>query len=288
MANTPLVSVILPSYNHAKYIEAAILSVANQTYKNIELIVIDDGSSDDSGRVISALQERFKFRFIEQENRGVAKTIERALTLASGKYVSPFSSDDVYLPTKLEKLVGLLEEHPQSAVAYGRIELIDAAGRRIKEIREPYRSGNVYRNLIRGDFYINGLAALVRRDIYSAALTMNTYVDDLPIWLKIARTEGFIYCDEVLAQYRRHDNHLSGDLMKMIEGEARVLASHKDSPEYNAALKRWNLKWFYSCSLGEKRLAAKKYLPAAISLENLLSPKLWWGLVRLALFWKRS
>lgn len=287
MNNTPLVSVILPSYNHEKYIEAAILSVVNQTYKNIELIVIDDGSSDDSGSVISALQEKYKFTFVAQENRGVARTVERALTLANGKYVSPFSSDDVYLPVKIEKLVNLLERSPEAAVAYGRIELIDAAGRRLKEIREPYRSGNIYRNLIRGDFYINGLAALVRRNVYAAALTKDTYVDDLPLWLKIAKTEKFVYCDEVLAQYRRHDNHLSGDLLKMIEGEARVLATHKASPEYREAMKRWNLKWFYSCSLREKGLAARTFLPAAISLENLFSPKLWWGLVRLALLWKR-
>lgn len=288
MNDSPLVSVILPSYNHSKYVKQAILSVVNQSYPHIQLIVIDDGSTDDSVNIITLLQKEYNFVFITQSNCGVVNTIRRGLGLATGRYISPFSSDDLYEHFKIERLVELLEGHPDVAVAYGRIGLIDSCGNSIKEIVEPYRSGNIYRNLLRGDFSINGLAALVRKEIYVSAFQHDSYVDDLPVWLQIAKNNKYIFCKEILAQYRRHDNHLSGNLLKMLQSEEEILLSHKDRPEYAEAIKRWNLRWFYNCTICHKKLAVQKYLVKAISTETLIDPRLYWGLVRLAFFWREG
>lgn len=284
MSNSPLVSVILPSYNHVKYVEQAILSVVNQTYSNIELIVIDDGSSDGSADLIEKLQTQYKFLFIKQENRGVYQTISRALVLANGTYISPFSSDDVYCPDKIETLVDLLEQHPEAAVAYGRIALMDEMGRQTKEIVEPYRSGNIFINLLRGDFFINGLAALVRKEAYVSARTKETYVDDFPIWLSIADQHPFIYCKKRLALYRRHVNHTSGNLLKMINSEAAIVECYKDRSEYLGAIKRWHQKWFFNCSKSYKKKALL-HLLHSISIRNFFDVRLYFGLIRLVFYW---
>lgn len=285
MDNIPLVTVILPSYNHAQYVRQAIFSVLNQTYSNIELIVIDDGSSDNSVAIIENLKKQHDFIFIKQDNCGVYQTISRALNLARGKYISPFSSDDIYCEDKIESLVGLLEEHPEAAVAYGKIILIDNLGQKVKSINEPYRSGYILKNLLCGDFFINGLAALVRKEIYVNARSSVSYIDDLPIWLSIAEKYQYLYCDKYLAQYRRHTNHLSGDLLKMINSELSILDKYKGNTFYADAMKCWNLRWFYNCSSMDKRLAIH-YLSSAWSLKIFFNFKFYLGLLKLLGFWK--
>ncbi len=109
MNDLPLVSVIIPCYNHEKYLEQSILSVINQTYKNIELIVIDDGSKDKSVELIKNLQKTSDFKFIAQENIGVCKTLNKAVKLSVGKYISILASDDYWEITKIEKQVNILE-----------------------------------------------------------------------------------------------------------------------------------------------------------------------------------
>lgn len=285
MNNYPRVSVILPSYNHAEYVEQAILSVISQSYPNVELIVIDDGSNDGSAELIFKLQQIHKFKFIAQENKGVYETISHALDMSTGKYISPFSSDDIYCKDKLHTLVAMLEQCPEAAVAYGRIALINSLGEQTKEIFEPYQSGNIFQSLLRGDFFINGLAALVRKDIYVSARNNASYVDDLPIWLSIAENYQFLYCNKVLAFYRRHENHLSGNLVKMLESEAAIIGHYSDRSGYGSAIKRWNLKWFYSCAASDKKRAIK-YLFSSLNIENVCTIKFYWGLIRLAIFWK--
>jgi alpha-1,3-rhamnosyltransferase len=282
--NGPLVSVILPSYNHAKYVEKAILSIVYQTYPNIELIVIDDGSTDGSADVIEKLQKQYEFIFIRQENRGVYQAITRGLDVASGDYISPFSSDDIYCEDKISILVKLLESNPRAAVSYGRISLIDETGRQTKEIIEPYRSGRIFAGLLRGDYFINGLSALVRKDVYIDAREGGYYVDDLPIWLSIAEKHEFVFVNKVLAFHRRHHNHLTGNLLEVINSEALILERYKEAVGYSDALKRWNLRWFYGCSIRYK-IRSVRYLASSFSLRNFGEVRLYWGLVRLILFW---
>ena len=93
----PLVSIIMSSYNHEKYIETAILSALNQTYKNIELIVVDDGSKDNSASILKQLKEKYNFYLEIRENNGLVKTLNYILkNLVHGKYVCVLDSDDYY------------------------------------------------------------------------------------------------------------------------------------------------------------------------------------------------
>lgn len=115
----PLISIVIPCYNHEQYIETAIKSVVTQTYRNIQLIVIDDGSRDNSVVIIKNLQSEYGFCAVEQPNQGICKTLNRAITeYARGDYVALLASDDYWHPEKLAKQIDALRSNPQSEFCF--------------------------------------------------------------------------------------------------------------------------------------------------------------------------
>lgn len=133
----PLVSVIVPSFNHGAYIEAAVRSVFSQTYQNWELLVIDDGSGDDS---VSRLRELLpandeRCRLIVRENRGAAATLNELLSLARGEWVQPLNSDDALAPDRLEVCVRAVAG-ASAKWLFGSVRCIDASGMRIDELTD--------------------------------------------------------------------------------------------------------------------------------------------------------
>ena len=135
----PTVTVCIPSYNHAKYVEAAIESVIAQTYTKIEFIIIDDGSTDESLAVIRKKQKLFASRFIRHEvrsrtNKGLPTTLNEALTWSKGKYFVMLSSDDILLPNKVGTLVDYLEANEFCAGVFGGILLVDSDGLLLRRV----------------------------------------------------------------------------------------------------------------------------------------------------------
>ena len=106
----PLVSVIIPCYNHQNYVEKSLKSVFDQTYKNIEIIVIDDGSKDNSVNILKELQKNNHFILECQENMGVCKTLNKAISMSKGKYIAILASDDYWDLPKIEKQVKVLKD----------------------------------------------------------------------------------------------------------------------------------------------------------------------------------
>src|SRR5476651_469928 len=128
MSLQPLVSVIIASYNHGPYIEQSILSVLGQTYPNIELLVVDDGSSDDSVERIRRLQSEHGFDFQVQENQGLTRTLNGAIARSKGSLIAPFGSDDIMLPDRIAIQVAHMDGKPEVGICAGNIELMDAQG----------------------------------------------------------------------------------------------------------------------------------------------------------------
>ena len=118
MAND-LVSVVIPYYNHKDYIEELLISIQKQTYKNIETILINDGSTDGSERLLESLQATYKFHFISTTNKGVCSTINRGLRLSKGKYIMLIGSDDAIVEGKIKDQVEILANNPYDAVGGG-------------------------------------------------------------------------------------------------------------------------------------------------------------------------
>jgi glycosyltransferase involved in cell wall biosynthesis len=123
-----LVSVIIPSYNHAAYISEAVSSVLSQSLTHLELIVVDDGSQDETLEILAGFSDK-RLLVYRQSNQGAHAAINRGLHMATGNYLAILNSDDAYHPQRLEKLVGLLENDPSIVLAGSHIQLIDQRGR---------------------------------------------------------------------------------------------------------------------------------------------------------------
>lgn len=114
-----LISVIIPCYNHAQYVERSILSVLKQSHRPIELIVIDDGSSDASVSVLEKMAEKYDFIFIRQKNQGVCKTLNRGIQeFSKGEYIALLASDDYWHPDKIQEQLSMLSQNPDSEFCF--------------------------------------------------------------------------------------------------------------------------------------------------------------------------
>ena len=130
----PLVSVIIPSYNHAEYIQENILSVVNQTYPNIQLIVVDDGSTDDSISILKNLKKEYDFELYLQANKGLCSTVNHSHhDLAKGKYIVRIDSDDYLELDRIECQVNLFLENPDVDLVYGAYTTVDKFGKNLEK-----------------------------------------------------------------------------------------------------------------------------------------------------------
>ena len=133
LSDRPLVSVVIPVYNHEAYVGRAIESVLTQTYRNVQLIAIDDGSTDGSLKVVRSFDDP-RLEVHHQRNRGAHNTLNRGLRLARGKYVSILNSDDIYDRRRLARFVGILERKPAVAACFSHIDVIDERERVVSRL----------------------------------------------------------------------------------------------------------------------------------------------------------
>jgi len=209
----PRVSVIMPAYNRAAYLREAIDSVLAQTWTDFELIVVDDGSTDETPAVVAGVADP-RVRDLRRDRRGVSAAVNCGLRAARGEYVSRLDSDDVWLPEMLQTLVEVLDCRPQVGVAYARGQAMDAGGRPQPHTNGmPQRfPGDGLRSLLYEDFTCN-IATLARRSCFDRA---GEYDESLPanedwdMWLRIAEHDRFAFVDRVLARYRWHDGNMTG------------------------------------------------------------------------------
>ena len=169
----PCVSVILPVYNHAAYVTAALDSVRAQTLQDWELIVIDDGSTDDSRAVLQRYVERVQDPRIQlylQANAGSHAAINRGLSLARAPYLAILNSDDCFVPTRLERLMALAQQHPGDLLAVTAVRLIDANGAVVEQHDPQFWWLRMYRDILR---YWHGAQATSRHPARDALLWGN-------------------------------------------------------------------------------------------------------------------
>ena len=213
MSKEPIVSVIMPAFNREKFIAESIRSVLNQSFKDFELIVIDDGSTDKTLQIANTFLEDPRIRIVRnQKNLGIAKTRNKALELARGRFIAPLDSDDIWLDReKLRKQVEFLEENPDYAMLGGGIMHIDVDSKPIKKVLFP-----IYDSLIRNivlQYNPFAQSSLLYRK--SAALECGGYsteykiCDDYDLWLKIGTKHKFTNIPQVLTGYRIHGENIT-------------------------------------------------------------------------------
>jgi glycosyltransferase involved in cell wall biosynthesis len=207
----PRVSVIIPTYNRASLVGAAIESVLDQGYPNLELLVIDDGSTDDTAEVV----ERFgtSVRYVRQANAGAASARNRGIELAGGELAAFLDSDDLFLPGKLKEQVQCFQQQPALVLVYCWFSIVDEHGRR-RLGRRCRLSGFVARELLAQSMKgpLATPTVMVRRSALLEAGGFDESMalsEDTDLWCRLARLGPIGLIPEVLVQVRRHGGNLS-------------------------------------------------------------------------------
>lgn len=221
MNSLPLVTVIIPSYNHAQYVRTAIDSVLAQTYENLELIIVDDGSRDDSHAVISEYSDHPKVTTIlNTQNRGQSAVLNQALAVSSGKYIALLPSDDWFLPEKTAIQVEKMEASGDD------VGVVYAAGARYFEdtgetvnVALPVRTGWIVRDLIEIGNFIYPVTPLYRREVLEKVRPNEQFkAEGEAIHLRIALHYRYEYVDEIVAVMRDHSYNIGKDA-RLLYGE---------------------------------------------------------------------
>lgn len=267
----PLVSVIIASYNHAPYIEASIRSVMTQSYTNFELLVIDDGSRDDSVERITRLQAQYGFDFQVQQNRGLSRTLNSAIERTKGSLIVPFGSDDIMRPQRLAVQVQYLLDKPQVGVCSANIDIIDAEGNYLPESEQKQRH-LPFRQLDFEDLFLDrkpgpqAATLMFRREALDAVGGFNPDIrlEDVYICLSILRA-GFVIdvLPDVLADYRKHESNTYKHLRFMTENMLKTYAIFSEHPAYEQVRLKYLISMFLKASSRDKVLAREllKKLP---------------------------
>lgn len=240
----PLVSVIIPCYNHDKFVQESIQSVINQTYKNIELIVIDDGSKDSSVQVVQEMirdcEERFtNFEFRHRPNKGVSATLNEAMEWCTGKYVALLASDDIIFTHKTQVQVDFLEKNEDITAVCGGVEIIDK-NRNVTEVKlKPERTYD-FESIIMHKFELPTATQMIRLDalLEVGGFNPDIVLEDWYMWLKLSQIGKIHYLHQILASYRKHDSNFSNNSEKMWQGRIDVLNCFKESKYYSKAMRR--------------------------------------------------
>lgn len=281
-----LVSICIPAYNHEKFVQEAIKSIIDQTYENIELLIINDGSPDETHEKIMELydkcKERFKrFEYINRENRGLIATLKEFEQLAKGYYFSVMYSDDFCDKTRVEKQVNALNQDPESALCYADMMVVDDNSKHMRMYKTKYNdSGHVFDKLIFRNF-IAAPTVMVRKSALDEVGGYDTRyrLDDHPLWLKISKKYKILYLNEVLVYYRDHDNNLSKNVKFMIEENEKMLNDWSADPMYQKAIERHYLYCFIQLVKANNKELAKEYMLKAFR-ASWYHPKFIKGVIR--------
>lgn len=244
----PLVSVLIPAYNHENYIQETIESIINQTYPNIELIILDDGSKDKTWEKITELKPKCENRFVKihfetKQNEGTCMTLNKLLKLSSGEFVYIIASDDLAKPQAIEEEVKFLQDNPDYALAVGDNEYVDSMGKQIFRTQKAFTSNiknakyktvkeflssklkidflsddfGSYKTLYKENYIPNGY--LIRKNIFETIgnFTKNAPLEDFWLMLQISKYKKMKYIDEILFSYRIHDTNTIGNSTRMRE-----------------------------------------------------------------------
>jgi len=261
----PLVSIICLCYNHEQFVVESLNSVLNQSYKNIELIIADDCSTDSSEKTIKNWLENYPdIQFISNEtNLGNTKTFNKALKIAKGNYVIDLAADDILMPDCVEKQIDtfLNSNQKKLAIVYGNAEIISENNKHLryyyevnaeKKVLKKPATGDIYSSILSQSSMICSVASMVKREVLDElkGYDENLAYEDLDLWIRTARNYNFEFIDSVLIQKRELEDSLGSQFYKKFTSRTRkinhstyliikkAIALNKTKAENKAVLKR--------------------------------------------------
>lgn len=221
--NNILVTVGVALYNHEKYIIECLESIVKQSYTNIELVVIDDGSSDNSFEVAKNYLDNQNYnknyKIITRSNKGMCNTLNEIAEQAKGKYISFIGSDDYWMLNKIEDQVNYLENNPDIILVHSNSIKVDENGKEIGllDYSSKKNSGDMFESLILGSGGINTPSHLYKTEIYSKIgfYDSSFKFEDIDFWLRLTKIYSIGYINKFHTFYRWHGGNLSDDKNKL-------------------------------------------------------------------------
>ncbi|MCK5096853.1 MAG: glycosyltransferase [Desulfobacteraceae bacterium] len=226
--DNPIVSVVIPTYNRKDIISRAIESVRNQTYKNYEIIIVDDGSTDGTVDYIKNHYNN-KIHCISQENQGASSARNKGISEAKGKYIAFLDSDDEWVDSKLTTQVAFLEENPEIALLCGRTYRSD----NIKKVNSPLAqkiTGNLF-TILYSHSFVSTPTVIVKKDVLDqvGAFDLNyKSAEDFDLWLKITHDYQCAFLPDLVAIVNRGKDNLSTDKITLHIHALDILEKHYD------------------------------------------------------------
>lgn len=256
----PLVSVIIPAYNASAFITQTLASVVAQTYTNLEILVINDGSTDNTVKIVQQYAHRDRrIHLLQQPNAGVAAARNLGIQQAKGEFVAPIDADDIWAPNTIASQVEALQTADADVgLVYAWSADINETGQLTGGFKAARVTGNVYNTLVGHNFIGNASATLIRRCCLDAVGSYNTSLrkqnaqgcEDLDLYLRIAEHYPFQVVPQFLVGYRKATNSMSCDYSTMAKSHALVLATvqqhHPNLPLYLYRLSKSNLYMYFA------------------------------------------
>jgi glycosyltransferase involved in cell wall biosynthesis len=220
----PLVSIIIPAYNAQRTIRETIQSIQNQTIDDFEIIVINNSSTDTTLAILESIDEP-RLRIFSRENNGPYVAQNLGIQKALGEYISFLDADDLWASDKLERQLLALQSHSRAKVAYSWTRLIDENGRFLNKLTPVRFQGNVYKQILLGNFVASGSNILVHRDVFADVGVYDTtfYSSDWDFYIRLAAKYEFALVPDWQILYRQSVNSLSSKISKMEASSLQIV-----------------------------------------------------------------
>lgn len=271
MLKHPLVSVVMGYYNHGKYLPFCLNSIFNQGIKNIEVILVNDASTDNSLEIAKKFANKDKRIIVleNKQNRGCAKSTERAMKYARGKYISLTSADDGMLPGNLKEKIKLLEENPDVGFVFSEVRIISQNGEKIMDSnyrkKKSYIGREDYEDFIKYGTFIHTGTIVARKEVFKSVNYYNSKFSQAGEWytqLKLVKNYKSAYLAKPLMFFRLHDSNLSNSFnLNRSEREFKEIINKLLNENPSKKVERFLLASF-NYSMGRAYLDKKKYLKA--------------------------
>ncbi len=263
-----LVTVIIPAYNAARTLDETLHSVRGQTYSHLEVLIIDDGSTD--GTAAIALHHAAadgRIRLIRQANAGVAVARNSGLEQAKGEWIAPVDADDLWHPEKIERQMATMQTaDPRVALVYNWFALIDPDSRILHYAKPNTDEGDVFHRMFNNGLIGNGSTPLMKRDVVLACGGYDSGLhgagaqgcEDLKLYLAIAENHHYALTPGYLTGYRVSPDNMSSDGLRMIRSQQLVLtpiATRRPALRRDIARARFDfMAWYVLRCIGERRM----------------------------------
>lgn len=221
----PLLTVYVTNYNYGKYIKEAILSLLNQSFQNFEIIIIDDGSTDNSKEIINEFSNNKKIRVLYQENLGLTKSNNKALQLANGKYIMRLDADDILLENSLKVLVNEFKHDSQLGMVFGNWYVIDEHD----NILYQQKRFDFENEVSLFDQPAHGACTMFKTEYlrkiggYDESLTRQ---DGYELWLRFIKNFKIKNVNQIIFKYRMHGQNLTSNEKKLLQTRSKILFNH--------------------------------------------------------------